>query len=54
MDGATQHFIFNAEKVTQFRNFCWSTVQPLGHSGQVRAVLEPGGSISADCSTVPC
>lgn len=51
MNGATQYFNFNAEKAvgsTQLRNFCWSTLQPLGHSGQVRAVLEPEGSISAD------
>lgn len=56
MYGATQYFSFNAEKVvgsTQLRNFCWSPLQPLGHSGQLRAVLESEGSVSADCSTAP-
>lgn len=56
MDGATQYFSFNAEKVvgsTPLRNFFWSPLQPLGHSGQLRAVLESEGSISADCSTAP-
>lgn len=56
MDGATQYFSFNAEKVVglrPLRNFFWSPLQPLGRSGQLRAVLESEGSISADCSTAP-
>lgn len=55
IDGATQYFSFNVEKIvgSTDKKFLLEQTAALEHSGQVRAVLEPEGSISADCSTAP-